>query len=170
MTYDDKKFEKYRGLLREHLVKEQRYLCAYCCCEIDENNSHNEHIEPRHPKCGVSKKSLDYDNLVASCYGFSGEKTCGPSKENEYDETQFVSPLDLHCEDIFSYYPNGHMEGDEYTIDLLNSNSYKLRQAREAVFRTIMYMSKEDIELIYGGDEEKMQPFSNVIRWYLRNV
>ncbi len=149
-------------------MKEQKYLCAYCCSEIDEKSCHNEHIEPRHPKKGVSNKSLDYNNLVASCYGFSGEKTCGKKKDNEYDETQFVSPLEPECEEAFSYLPNGQIEGNRYTIDLLNLDSYKLRQAREAVYRTIMYMSKEDIKLIFcNEDDEKLQPFINVVKWYL---
>jgi len=153
------------------LVKEQKYICAYCCCEIDEESAHNEHIEPRHPRVGVSKRSLDYNNIVASCYGFAGDETCGAKKENEYDETRFVSPLDSECEANFSYNPNGHMEGDEYTIELLNLNSYKLKQAREAVYRTIMYMDKKDIELIYCDYEnESLQPFINVIRWYLKNA
>lgn len=92
-------------------------------------------------------------------------------KENKYDAEQFVSPLNLDCEDIFSYLPNGHIEGNQYTIDLLNLDSYKLRQAREAVYRTIMYMSKEDIQIIYCDEnEEKLQPFINVIKWYLKNV
>ena len=116
--------------MRNCLIEEQKYLCAYCCGQIDNKNAHNEHIEPRHPKKGISKRSLDYNNLVASCYGFSGEKTCGPKKENEYDEAKFISPLDPDCEKVFSYLPNGHMEGNEYTIDLLNLNSYKLKKAR----------------------------------------
>ncbi|MBE5965286.1 MAG: hypothetical protein E7252_10290 [Lachnospira sp.] len=114
---------------------------------------------------------MDYNNIVASCYGFAGDETCGAKKENEYDETRFVSPLDSECEANFSYNPNGHMEGDEYTIELLNLNSYKLKQAREAVYRTIMYMDKKDIELIYCDYEnESLQPFINVIRWYLKNA
>ena len=73
----------------------------------------------------MSKRSLDYSNLIASCYGFSDEKTCGKMKENKYDAEQFVSPLNLDCEDIFSYLPNGHIEGNQYPIDLLNLDSYK---------------------------------------------
>lgn len=146
-------------------------MCAYCCSEIDDKSSHNEHIEPRHPKNGVSKRSLDYRNIVASCYGFSGERTCGSRKENEYDEEKFISPLDPECEEAFSYFPNGYMEGNQYTIDLLNLNSYKLKQAREAVYKTIMYMTKEDIKLTYCDEEnEKSQPFINVVKWYLKNI
>jgi uncharacterized protein (TIGR02646 family) len=157
--------------LNEELVKEQYYLCAYCCGRIDTKKSHNEHIEPRNPKHGVSHKSLNYDNLVASCYGFQGEKTCGCKKQNDYDEKKFVSPLMPSCEDVFDYYPNGEIEGDTYTINLLNLDSYKLRKAREAVYNTIMSMDEESIRLAYLNEEDEMlQPFVNVIKWYLRQV
>lgn len=168
-TYDSPEFAQYRSKLKEELVKEQKYLCAYCCCRIDTSKSHNEHIEPRHPKNKVSNRSLDYNNVIASCYGYKGEKTCGSKKENEYDEDQFISPLDSSCEDIFRYYPNGEMEGNKYTIDLLNLNSYKLKQAREAVYNTIMEMDKETIQLCYLNESDgKLEPFVNVIKWYIR--
>lgn len=151
-------------------MKEQKYLCAYCCGRIDKEKSHNEHIEPRNPKQGTSKRSLDYSNLVASCYGFQGERTCGTQKGNDYDEKQFVSPLNSECEEVFRYLPNGKIEGDTYTINLLNLNSYKLRKAREAVYKTILYMDEQTIQQAYNQDEEQLTPFINVIRWYLKQI
>lgn len=166
--YDSDNFTEHRQELKRELLREQKYLCAYCCCKIDMEKSHNEHIEPRHPKNGVSNKSLDYQNLVASCYGFQGEKTCGSRKGNEYDEKQFVSPLDIECEDRFRYYPNGTIEGDTYTIELLNLNSYRLKKAREAVYETITELDEETIRLIYDESKEKLEPFMNVVKWYLK--
>lgn len=151
-------------------MKEQKYLCAYCCGRIDKEKSHNEHIEPRNPKQGTSKRSLDYSNLVASCYGFQGERTCGTQKGNDYDEKQFVSHLNSECEEVFRYLPNGKIEGDTYTINLLNLNSYKLRKAREAVYKTILYMDEQTIQQAYNQDEEQLTPFINVIRWYLKQI
>lgn len=114
-------------------------------------------------------RSLDYYNLVASCYGFKGEKTYGFRKGNEYDASQFISPLDPLCENSFHYYPNGKIEGDKYTIDLLNLDTYKLRQAREAVYSVLTDMDAKTIQLVYLNEEKDMlQPFINVIKWYLR--
>lgn len=48
--YTSKEFEPYRGKLRETLLKEQRYLCAYCCARIDMEHAHNEHMEPQNPR------------------------------------------------------------------------------------------------------------------------
>lgn len=167
--YNSKAFEKYRPKLKRELLKEQKYLCAYCCCRIDMEKSHNEHIEPRHPKKGTSSRSLDYSNLVASCYGFQGEKTCGPKKQNDYDEEKFVSPLNVECEKQFKYYPNGRIEGDTYTIELLNLNSYRLKKAREAVYETIMELDEAAIRLIYDENSDKLEPFIDVVKWYLEN-
>ena len=167
-TYDSKEFKPYISQLNEELIKEQKYICAYCCCEIDAKKSHNEHIEPRHPKTYVSKKSLDYNNLVASCYGFQGEKTCGPKKENDYDEKKFITPLDSSCEDVFSYLPNGVIDGNDYTIELLNLNSHRLKQARESIYDTIKDFDEETIRLIYPDDGDKMAAFINVAKWYIK--
>lgn len=167
-TYDSKEFRPYISRLNEELVKEQKYICAYCCCEIDTKKSHNEHIEPRHSGTYVSKRSLDYSNLVASCYGFQGERTCGPKKENNYDEKKFISPLNPACEDIFNYFPNGVIDGDVYTTELLNLNSHRLRQAREAIYNTIQELDEESIRIIYPDDGEKLPPFVNVVKWYIK--
>ena len=164
-TYDSSEFEPFRPMLRERLVKEQRGLCAYCCRRITFDSAHNEHIEPRHMRDGsFSKRSLDYDNIVASCNG----STCAHHKGNEYDEKRFVSPLQADCEQRFRYDPDGFMRGDEYTIDLLDLNAYSLRAARKAVYKSLEGLSGEDIKLIYAaGDDGEYYPFSNVIFWVL---
>ncbi len=165
-TYDTDSFKAYHSLLREKLVKEQKGLCAYCCSKITTETSHNEHIEPRHMKNGAaSKRSLDYGNLVASCNSGS---TCGIHKSNEYDPAKFVSPIDEECERAFSYDPDGYMNGDEYTISLLNLNSYELMRARNAVYKMLLKMKTDDIRLIYCSDDEQYFPYSNVIFWYLK--
>ena len=134
--YDSDSFREISPVLHEELVKEQRGLCAYCCSKIHVENSHNEHIEPRHMKDGTySRKSLDYDNIVASC---NKKNTCGNQKKDEYDAEKFISPLQEECEQVFSYDPDGYMRGDDYTISLLNLNSYELRSARKSVYRMIM--------------------------------
>lgn len=153
------------------MIKEQKYLCAYCCSKISVDKSHNEHIEPRHfPDGRHSDKTLDYENLIASCNGYKvNSGTCGPHKENIYSYEKFVSPLNPECEDVFSYYPNGEMVGDDYTISLLNLNSFELRQAREAVYKTIFNWDRELIEQVFlNEDREELEPFTNVVKWYLK--
>lgn len=163
-TYDSEEFAEFRALLNGTLRKEQKGLCAYCCARIEEGKSHNEHIEPQHPGTYVSHRTLDYFNLVASC---NRVKTCGSKKQNNYDANQFVSPLDETCEDVFTYYLDGVIEGNQYTIDLLNLNDYELRNARKAVCKALHGLDKQVIEMTYLEEGmEECQPFLNIIKWY----
>ena len=149
------------------LINEQKYLCAYCCGRIDIKHSHNEHIEPQNPGKYISRRSLDYTNIVASCMGFKGGKTCGLHKGNDYDPAQFISPLQPDCEAAFKYYPDGTIGGDSYTIDLLNLNFYELKNARKAVYRLLQSMDIETIKAVFLQESGEMkEPFTNVIQWY----
>lgn len=168
-TYDSKEFKQYIPVLNDVLIREQKGLCAYCCCSIDTKTAHNEHIEPRHFGGHASEKSLDYNNLVASCFGFKGERTCGPKKDNDYDANRFVSPLNMKCESVFAYYPNGEIDGDEYTIELLNLNSFRLKQARESVYKELEKLDLDMINQIYPEDADCFGAFYDVVRWYVDN-
>lgn len=55
-VYKSEEFETYRSSLRALLLKEQKFLCAYCCARIDEKHAHNEHIEPQNPTRSASSK------------------------------------------------------------------------------------------------------------------
>ena len=162
-NYDSKEFHTWIYPLREKLCEEQNGLCEYCCSRISVEKSHNEHIEPRNPGIFVSKRSLDYNNIVASC---QNKNTCGRKKENDYDEKQFISPLDRRCENVFSYFANGEIVGDEYTINLLGLNHYDLKKARQAVYKTLQSMDKNAIAMAFMNNEEEYWPYYDVIKWY----
>ena len=42
-------------------------------------------------------------------------------------------------------------------------------KARESVYATIQYLDADTIRLIYNEDEEELEPFINVVRWFLKN-
>ena len=91
-------------------------------------------------------------------------------KENDYDVEKFVSPLNPDCENTFTYYANGKIEGDKYTIDLLNLDSYELREARRAVYQQLQGMDKDTIKLVYMNEYDGEYPaYYNVIKWYVNN-
>ena len=161
--YDSKEFKSWIPILRDVLCNEQKGLCAYCCSKISVDKSHNEHIEPRNPGTYTSKRSLDYTNIVASC---QNKNTCGNKKGNDYDEEKFISPLDDHCEDKFSYFANGEIVGDEYTINLLGLNHYDLKSARQAVYKMLQGMDKETIAMVYMDENDVRMPYYDVIKWY----
>ena len=167
-NYDSKEFAPYRGGLTEVLIEEQKGICAYCCGKIRCGNAHNEHIEPRHPGKYESKRSLDYTNIVACC---NTVRTCGKKKGNDYEADRFVSPLNPTCEDIFTYYANGIIDGDDYTIRLLNLNAYELQEARRAVYQQLQGLDKETIELVYMNVQDESYPaYYNVIKWYVNHI
>ena len=98
-----------RRQLRKHLLEQQKYVCAYCCSSIDENSTLNEHI---YPKESYPQKSMDYNNIVASCNDKKSQnQSCGSKKGNKFDEKLFVSPLEKDCESHFKFYPDGRIEG-----------------------------------------------------------
>ena len=65
------------------------------------------------------------------------KNTCGSHKHNEYDKEQFISPLDKDCESKLRYNAfSGEIkvtDENEYTVDLLNLNEYRLIQIRRAI-------------------------------------
>ncbi len=81
-------FNEYEPIekLREALLKEQGYICAYCMREIPVNKkdpglnqtSKIEHLKCRHK---YPNSQLDYNNMVICCPGFiDGTEHCDKSK------------------------------------------------------------------------------------------
>lgn len=126
--------KKLRTDIRNHMVRQQQYLCAYCCKEITEDTAHNEHICPRDANM---KLSMRYDNLVASCTTQGTNASCGMKKGKDYEPDLFVSPLAEDCERHFRFLDDGTIEGTtekgSNTVSVLNLNSHALKSARRAL-------------------------------------
>lgn len=91
-----------RNELHQSLLDEQGCLCAYCCELLHADFSHNEHILPqsRYPN-----KTLEYENIVASC---NNPKQCGHEKGGS---TIPLTPLMDECETELKYKVNGLVSG-----------------------------------------------------------
>ena len=94
-----------RQKIRIHMISQQKFICCYCCGEINEDDSHNEHIRPRDKKQDLS---LDYNNMLVSC---NTSNQCGKLKGGYYSENDFVSPLDEDVEEQFKYSTDGEIIG-----------------------------------------------------------
>lgn len=131
-----------RIAIRNHLVRQQQYLCAYCCKAITEETAHNEHICPQ---AANEKLSMQYENLLASCKTQGIKASCGMKKGNDFDPSYFVSPLDEDCEQHFRFLDDGTIEGTtekgSYTVALLNLNGYALKTARGALLKELDLMN-----------------------------
>lgn len=71
-------YEQFRDKqsVKESLLKEQGYLCAYCMSRIDENNTKIEHFIPQSINNNLE---LDYLNMLAVCKGGEGNP---PNKQH----------------------------------------------------------------------------------------
>ncbi|MDJ0620645.1 MAG: hypothetical protein QNJ63_28580 [Calothrix sp. MO_192.B10] len=70
--------EGVRRDIRDHALKEQYYLCAYCCQRIQDIEAcHNEHIEAQNLNPG---RTLDFTNIVASC---NTSNQCGAAHKSQ---------------------------------------------------------------------------------------
>ena len=129
--------------LREALLREQCDLCCYCCDRVVHPNCHIEHLRPR---SGFSEQALTYDNLLVSCQRDVAGITrvprhCGKAKDNWFDESLFVSPLQPDCADYFAFTSSGVIEpaasvpkqdAARETIQRLALDLPKLRDRRAA--------------------------------------
>ena len=63
---------KAKKSLKQGLLRDQGYLCAYCMGHIDAGEMKVEHIDSQaiHPEL-----ELDYDNLLGCCYGGERDET-----------------------------------------------------------------------------------------------
>ena len=114
--YSDIKEEPIKIKVKNALIQEQRYICCYCCNQIGERDSHIEHFCPK-GRQEYSGKSLDYDNILASCQGegTKNSKTkrvrrhCGYAKQDQFDEKLMISPLDINCAERFVFTEYGRV-------------------------------------------------------------
>ena len=152
-------------LIRQQMLGEQDYLCAYCERKIEqETDAHIEHIKP---KSFYLENCFDYKNLIVSCNGNQCSNvnpeayednihSCGHPKENYYDKAKFLNPVELtDISDYFSYrIDEGCIEASEkeaikadYMINLLKLDNPYLNNgrinARKALLKVVQNASQD---------------------------
>ncbi len=137
-TYPDLRGEE-KAAVKTALMEEQGYICCYCERELDNEDSHIEHIIPQSEN---SSAALDFSNMACSCQKpkIKGLPLhCGNKKDNWYEANSFVSPLDHDCERCFAFTGDGHIHPAEHrkeaakeTISHLGLDIPKLVALREA--------------------------------------
>ncbi len=163
LAYRKKQGACYAGLpkavaadLREQMWKEQKGLCAYCMCKIeDAANVKIEHYSPRHANSGApeAEDALLYRNLLAVCYGNSSKKgiklhdqTCDAHKGNQ---TLTVDPLDRTSVCKIKYNSDGTITSEDIHIrkDIqetlnLNCQARSLPQNR----KNVLLQAKKELD------------------------
>ena len=104
-----------KQILRDSLLKEQGYLCAYCMSRIDEKNIKIEHYVPRN-----NENELDYKNLLAVCEGnsFGNEDKYQHCDTKKGNKTLKIDPQNKYHISKISYKPDGTIYSNEFNDDL----------------------------------------------------
>jgi uncharacterized protein (TIGR02646 family) len=140
--------------LKEKLISEQGFLCAYTGREIQDNASHIEHLKPQSMTIDEPGKDVDYRNVVACFPVDGGDVSCGygaPVKGGWWDEDLFVSPLDDDCNRRFSFTWHGKVRANpkthhaaETTIKRLGLNKPALVSLRRSAIRGFFGFGKNE--------------------------
>jgi TIGR02646 family protein len=124
--------------LKDSLLKEQGYLCAYCMARIDKDHMKVEHFNPQSL---YPDDTFTYGNLLACCQGKTqGEPHCDTSKGD--DEIK-LSPLKPSCVDTLSYeFGTGAIKSSNedynHDLDTLKLNAHIIKQNRHAALRAVI--------------------------------
>ena len=92
--------------IKEQIIKEQYYLCAYCECRINlDENSRIEHFHPKSDTATNTNWHILLSNLLGVCNGGEqGEQdafplpqnlSCDAAKKNKICDGEIVNPLKL---------------------------------------------------------------------------
>ena len=143
--YDLSKVE--RQAIRQACLEEQCYVCAYCCYSINEENSHNEHIQAQKV---APNQTLDFHNIVASC---NKPKQCGEAHGVKIIP---LTPLMAECETEIKFYLSGEVKGmttratDTIKILNLGNGNKALINKRKQLVDALIYQwdSPENLQLL----------------------
>jgi len=169
--------------LKEHLLREQGFICCYTGILIEATTSHIEHLKP-YSICRDEKnyEDVNYWNLVTAYPGSNydppdnevnrprkknnkNSNKCpfgAHAKEDWYEADKFVTPLDQDCEDRFKFYDDGKVEAQDEqdtaakeTIKKLVLDHERLIDLRKAAIEEALF--PKDIEL----DESDIKAIAN---------
>jgi uncharacterized protein (TIGR02646 family) len=181
--YYDQLTADIRQAIRQHALKEQFYLCAYCCQRIENHSCHNEHVEARSL---APKRTLDFTNIVASC---STLNQCGKAHDSQ---PLPLTPLMTECETELQFKISGRVEGlsdrATTTIQVLNlgnheKNNRALIEKRKQLSNSLLWTNSinpdeglEDegllemlIDELAQPQQGQLEPFAPVVINILRS-
>lgn len=166
--------------LKDSLLKEQGYLCAYCMARIDKDHMKVEHFKPQSL---YPDDTFAYGNLLACCQGKTqGEPHCDTSKGKVEIK---LSPLEPSCVDTLSYkYGTGEIRSSNLDYDReldcpLHLNTPIIRQNRRKELQGIIkalqskgFNSGAIRRLLRRWDsvdeEGKRKPYCGIVIYYLK--
>ena len=142
-----------KGDIRQALLMEQGYICAYCMKRIKQETMTIEHYIPQAKDVSFA---LDYRNMLGVCMGNRGNKakdmTCDAHRGNV---EMHVNPLDESTIRMIKYKTDGTIYSDDVAIDKdLNST---LNLNCDAIGVLLKTNRKAALEVLTNYLEKKKQ-------------
>lgn len=175
-----------KSQLRQSLLQEQGYLCAYCMSAIENNGKSTkiEHYVPRN-----DNNEMKYKNLLAVCHGGEGldpcQQTCDTRKGNDIltINPQIQRDIETICYQHDGAIVSNNKKYNEDINSTLNLNVQVLKDKRkhawDAVKNILIKKCKEktfkkgDLERIYRKYSEKNGsgryiPYCGIVLWNIK--
>jgi uncharacterized protein (TIGR02646 family) len=127
--------------LREALLSEQGYLCAYCMCRINEKTA----VKIEHYAARTVQNELNYRNLLACCLGgengLGKERTCDTKKGSR---VLMIDPQNKEHMNSISYRSSdgtifSHLGFEKDFSDVLNINNKLLKRNRLEIIQNLNF-------------------------------
>lgn len=170
--------------LRDTLLDEQGYLCAYCMRRIphkDKFELHDSKIEHIKSRTNFPTLQRKYDNMVICCSGnINGSYHCDKSKD-KFEIT--FTPFDISTQRSISYgLKDGAIKSNLPNIDndinevlslnnaMLKANRFQTLQGIRSVLEKKKWKKAQlEIKLAEWNTKEnqKLKPYCGIVTWYL---
>ena len=171
--------------LRDALLTEQGYLCAYCMRRIPAkapDNSDTARIEHIQPRKSHADRQLDYTNMVICCPGFiNSSEHCDKSKKSQ--EISFT-PFNIHVQNSITYSTkDGTLQSSDAgwntemnDVLCLNNNLLKINRSQvlegiRAILEKKKWKRAElENQLHHWSNpnaDGKRSPYCGIVIWYL---
>lgn len=155
--------------LRESLLADQGYICAYCMRRIpvsDKGANETSHIEHVVPQSNLTREeAMDYGNMVICCPGAinsTSAKLCHCDRHKRETAVSF-SPFDDNFISTLSYSGDGTIKSsnpvyDRELNDVLNLNVNILKANRKAV--------RQELQASFGKRQLKKSDIEKILQVY----
>ncbi len=143
-VFDGQDFTPVKQDIREQLVAEQGYLCAYCMSRI-EADDHQMKVEHWHSRKKYPEEQLSYANLLGCCCGNEGspysQAHCDTKKRDDDLLFNLAEPSH-HSRMKIHYLGDGTVKSEDALFDrqlneILNLNYSLLMDNRKSVWSSV---------------------------------
>ncbi|QCI28548.1 retron system putative HNH endonuclease [Caminibacter pacificus] len=177
-AWEDENIKQIKSQLREYIISEQKFLCAYCERKLENlTNLSIDHFKKRNL---FPDLTLDYNNLFVSC---DSATHCERHKDsfsiNKEEFKYLIHPVFNNPEYFFEYDLTGHIlpkddlsefnkKKADFTIKAFNLNDKSLIEDRKKLIEGLIYtlevFNKIEDYIDYGIDF-----YFSLLNWLLNN-